>query len=59
MKYLFILVVGICIGYGYGFKDAKEHKENIVTRMVGRVGGSTRGNVDANIDRKVDEGLRR
>jgi hypothetical protein len=59
MKYVIILVVGIAIGYGYGWKDAKVHKENVVTRMVGRVGGSNRRNLTEDIDKKVDEGIKR
>ena len=59
MKYILILVVGICIGYGYGWKDAKTHDVNIIERLVGRAGGSTRARMDQNIDKKVDEGIRR
>ena len=40
-KFAFALVVGISIGYFYGFDDAKKHTENVVTqgpvwRLAGR-----------------------
>jgi hypothetical protein len=59
MKFVIVLVVGIAIGYGYGWKDAKLHKENVVSRLVGRVGGSNRANLTEDIDKKVDEGIKR
>jgi hypothetical protein len=34
-----VFVVGIAIGYFYGFGDAKKNDENVVTRVVSRVGG--------------------
>ena len=59
MRYIIILIVGICIGYGYGWKDAKTHDVNIVERLVGRTGGSTRDRVNPDIDKKVDDAIRR
>ena len=40
-KILFILAVGIAIGYGY--KDARTHDTSIVTRTVDKIGGKARG----------------
>ena len=37
-KFAIVLVVGISIGYFYGFDDAKKHDENVVTRVVEKVG---------------------
>ena len=37
-KFAIVLVVGISIGYFYGFDDAKKHDENVVSRVVERVG---------------------
>ena len=37
-KFAIVLVVGISIGYFYGFDDAKKHDENVVTRVVDKVG---------------------
>jgi hypothetical protein len=53
-KFIFILVVGISIGYFYGFDDAKKHDENVVTRVVDRVGGSSRGKYNNDIDKQMD-----
>ncbi len=37
LKFIFVLVVGISIGYFYGFDDAKKNDENVVERVVDRV----------------------
>jgi hypothetical protein len=37
-KFVIVLAVGISIGYFYGFDDAKKHDENLVTRVVEKVG---------------------
>lgn len=50
LKVLFILIIGIAIGYGYGFQDARRHDKNVVERVVGRVGGSNRGKYKADLD---------
>ena len=54
LKYLFILVVGVAVGYGYGWKDAKKNKQNVVERVVSRVGGKNRGAYDTNLDAQVE-----
>ena len=46
------LVVGIAIGYGYGFKDAKIHKKSVVERTLDRVGGKNRGAYNNDIDKQ-------
>src|SRR5688500_19355753 len=38
LKFGLALVIGISIGYFYGFDDAKKHVENVVERVVGKVG---------------------
>ena len=53
LKYVFVLAVGIAIGYFYGFGDAKKNDENVVTRVVERVGGSTRGKYSTDVDAKM------
>ena len=53
-KFLFILVVGVAVGYSYGWKDAKTHKQNVVERVVNRVGGKNRGAYDTNLDAQVE-----
>lgn len=53
-KFLFILVVGVAVGYSYGWKDARKHKQHVVERAVSRVGGKNRGAYDTNIEAKVE-----
>jgi hypothetical protein len=53
LKFAIVLVAGIAIGYFYGFDDAKKNDENVVTRVVERVGGSNRGKYNADIDKKM------
>ena len=53
-KFLFILVVGIAVGYSLGFKDAKKHKTSVVERVVARVGGKNRGAYDTNLDKQAE-----
>ncbi|HTK54940.1 MAG TPA: hypothetical protein VL308_23765 [Gemmatimonadaceae bacterium] len=53
-KFAFALVVGIAIGYFYGFDDARKHAENVVTRVVAEVGGSNRDRYSNDIDKRMD-----
>ena len=53
-KFAFALVVGISIGYFYGFDDAKKNDANVVERVVDRVGGSNRGKYNNDIDKWMD-----
>jgi len=53
-KFAFALVVGISIGYFYGFADARKHAENVVTRVVAEVGGSNRDRYSNDIDKRMD-----
>ena len=53
MKYVFILAIGVAIGYGYGFSDAKVHRKSVVTRIVERVGGSNRDEFTNDIDDRM------
>lgn len=53
LKYIFVLVVGIAIGYFYGFDDAKKNDETVVRRVVDRVGGSNRGKYSTDVDAKM------
>jgi uncharacterized membrane-anchored protein YhcB (DUF1043 family) len=38
LKFAIALVIGISIGYFYGFDDAQKHDENVVARVVEKVG---------------------
>ena len=53
-KLVFVLVVGISIGYFYGFDDAKKHDDNVVTRVVDRVGGNSRGKYNNDVDKQME-----
>ena len=53
-KFAFALVVGMSIGYFYGFDDAKKHDDNVVTRVVDRVGGSNRGKDNNDVDKQME-----
>lgn len=59
LKFIFVLVVGIAIGYFYGFDDAKKNDTNVVERVVGRVGGSNRGKYGTDVDKQMDAVERR
>lgn len=37
MGKIFLIVVGIAIGYGIGYRDARTHPEHIVARAVAKV----------------------
>jgi hypothetical protein len=53
-KYIFVLVIGISIGYFYGFDDAKKNDENVVERTVERVGGKNRGQYNNDVDKRME-----
>lgn len=52
-KLLFILAIGVAIGYGYGWKDAQIHEKAIYERLVDKIGGSNRDLVRNDIDAKA------
>lgn len=52
-KYLFILAIGIAIGYSYGWKDAQINTTHAAERLVERIGGDNKKNMDADIDAKM------
>jgi hypothetical protein len=53
-KFVVVLVIGIAIGYFYGFGDAQKNEENVVTRVVERVGGSSRGKYATDVDKRME-----
>jgi hypothetical protein len=55
LKYVILLVIGVCVGYGLGFQDAKQNDENVVARLVMRVGGNNRNNVKTDVDAQMDQ----
>lgn len=52
-KLLFLLLLGFAAGYSYGFKDSKEHDEDVVTRTIERIGGSARGKYNQDLDAQL------
>jgi hypothetical protein len=57
-KFVAALVIGIAIGYFYGFDDAKKHDENVVTRVVDRV-GTTGSKYQTDVDKQMDAAERK
>ena len=55
MKSIIILVVGLVVGYTFGFKDSKQHEENIAVRAIGKIGGGSRDKVRSTVDEKMKE----
>ncbi len=53
-KTLMLIVVGLCLGYFMGFSDGRVHRQNVVARMVDRVGGSHRDAVANDVDKQMD-----
>ena len=54
LKYVILLVIGICVGYTLGFQDAKQNDQNVVARLVQRVGGSNREHMKTDVDAQMD-----
>jgi hypothetical protein len=55
LKNLFLLVLGVAIGYFLGFGDAKKNDRNVVERLVERTGGKARENVKNDLDAKMKD----
>ena len=54
MKFLLVLTIGVAIGYGVGYRDAKLYGRSIVTRTVERIGGSNRDNFNNDLDGRTE-----
>jgi hypothetical protein len=54
LKYVILLMVGLCAGYSLGFQDAKQHDQNVVARLVDRVGGTNRENMKTDVDSQME-----
>lgn len=57
-KTVVLFIVGITIGYFYGFQDAKSHRLNVVRRVVSTVGGSNRDKLSNDMDAKMEKAER-
>lgn len=53
-KVLFLLVVGVAVGYWWGWTDAQVNQDDVVTRLVNQAGGKTRSSMNANADQTMD-----
>ena len=53
-RFVALFLLGIVIGYFYGFSDAKSHRDNVVCRVVSTVGGSNRSKFSNDVDAKVE-----
>ena len=53
-KTLFLVLVGLTLGYWFGFNDAQVNTQNIAVRLINQVGGKTRETVRSNTDRELD-----
>jgi hypothetical protein len=51
-KFVIVLVIGIAIGYFYGFDDARKHDENVVERVVDSV-GKTGSKYQTDVDKQM------
>ena len=51
---LLALLLGISIGYFYGYDDARHHTKNIVERTVDRVGGKNRDRMSNDVDKQTE-----
>ena len=57
-KFIVVLAIGIAIGYFYGFDDAKRHDENVVERVVDRV-GTTGSKYQTDVDKQMEAAERK
>ena len=53
-KLLFVLFIGLTLGYSYGFNDAKKNDRTVFARAVGKVGGASRDKVRNDLDARAD-----
>jgi hypothetical protein len=58
-QFVVALIIGVVIGYFYGFADAKSHRDNVVRRVVSTVGGSNRAKLSNDMDAKMEAAERR
>ena len=54
VRTLFILAVGVAIGYVYGYKDAQTHDKTIVERTLDRAGAAAKGKYLSHVEQETD-----
>ncbi|HEU4628824.1 MAG TPA: hypothetical protein VFS08_03735 [Gemmatimonadaceae bacterium] len=55
-RLIFILVVGIAIGYTYGYRDARQHSKPVTSRVLDRIGGPVRDYANSEATVGSDQG---
>jgi hypothetical protein len=55
MRYLLLLVVGICAGYAIGFGDGRAHDKMIVQRIVEHIQNANHGPMSGDADKQLDD----
>ena len=55
-KIAFILVLGIAIGYSYGWKDAQTNTKHVAERVVDRIGGDNKAKFSGDVDASMSKG---
>lgn len=58
-KFIAILALGIAIGYGYGWKDARKNTKHVAERLVERIGGDNKKNFSGDVDGQMTKAERR
>ena len=62
MKVIFLLAIGIVVGYLYGFNDAQIYKQPVQRRVAeqifNRAGGASRERVSGDIDARMQRAER-
>lgn len=54
VRTLFILAVGVAIGYSYGYKDAKTHDKTVVERTLDRAGAAAKAKYVSHVPQETD-----
>jgi hypothetical protein len=55
IKFLFVLALGVAIGYAYGWADAQENEVHIAERFVQQIAGGVKSEVDGGVDARMDK----
>lgn len=53
-RIVFLLAVGIFVGYLSGWRDAQNNAEPVYSRTLAKIGGATRGRVQSNVDTQMN-----
>ena len=58
LKTIVIIVLGVAVGYSFGWKDAQKNDRHVVERVVDRVGGSNRGKYSSDLEQRAADAER-